>query len=592
MISPSKCTSPKHSERGIALLFCLVALLVLTAITAALIMMSSTDTIVNGNYRSEEVAFFAAKTGIYEAMDRMQQTNAASISCNVPTGVPGDTQPIATGCATAPAGVLYIINAGSSLTVKPWDSTNAYFDTEFCHEGYSLTGMSSASPGVPCSTIPSGTSWYSTVNSNYPWSGTSAAMPYEWVRINWKENKTQNYVSGGATPAVSYYAVNAAQTAATPVCFNGGAEVLLSTPAGVSPAYKSCGNYQTCGLTNPVITTPVLMITAMAITSNGSRQMVQAEAALNPPTVNISPCGISDPYGFFAYSTSCSPPSFDLGGNAHVDGYNSANGGTYATTHSNTSGSIGSNGGVYVHGTSTGVGGSVYVQALGPATAIPPYSGSCPGVDFSVAGNPTVGGVSQSTALTNPDVSVPPSGATNQSAGHNQNLVLVPGSYNTLSVGSGGTITLTAPGTYNVACITASGAGSNITISPANKAVTINVSGSGCSSAPVNFGSNTFINNSSGVAANMQINYQGSGTLTFTGGTSMYTVVNAPHAPVVLHGGADYYGTILANTIDDSGGTNLHFDTADTTLSGQTASTATATATGSYNPLAFHALPY
>jgi hypothetical protein len=72
----------------------------------------------------------------------------------------------------------------------------------------------------------------------------------------------------------------------------------------------------------------------------------------------------------------------------------------------------------------------------------------------------------------------------------------------------------------------------------------------------------------------------------------MYAVVNAPKAAVVLHGGADYYGTIMANTIDDSGGTNLHFDAADTTISGATAATATANASGSYNTLAFRSVPY
>jgi hypothetical protein len=190
-------------------------------------------------------------------------------------------------------------------------------------------------------------------------------------------------------------------------------------------------------------------------------------------------------------------------------------------------------------------------------------------------------------------VTIPPNpSSTDESAGHNVNLVLVPGNYRNVSVGSGGTITLTAPGTYNIDCITASGAGSNIAISPANKAITINISGTGCTSAPINFGSNTFINNSSGVAANFMINYAGTGTLTFTGGTSMYTVVNAPNAAVVLHGGADYYGTIMASTIDDSGGTNLHFDAADTTISGATAATATANATGSYNTLAFRSVPY
>ena len=87
----------KHQERGFALLFCLIALLILTAITASLVMLSGTETAVNGNYRSEETAFFAAKAGLYEALDRMQQTNAHSIASNLPTTVPSAT-----------GGVLYL----------------------------------------------------------------------------------------------------------------------------------------------------------------------------------------------------------------------------------------------------------------------------------------------------------------------------------------------------------------------------------------------------------------------------------------------------------------------------------------------------
>jgi hypothetical protein len=559
-------------------MFCLIALLILTAITTALVLMSDTDTTVNANYRSEETAFFAAKAGVYEALDRMQQSNASSIVASLPT---------TTGS------VLYLINSGSSLTVQPWTLTNTYVDDEFCHEGLSIGGWPTTAqvlpPDVPCTSLPSGSTWYTSVNSNYPWSGTSAAIPYEWVRINWKQNSSETYISGTGTSAVAAaYSVNPSKTASTPVCWNGGSEVLLSTPTGVIPAYTSCEQYQTCAPTNPIITTPVYMVTALSVTTNGSRHMVQAEAALSPPSMTVSPCGISDPYGFFAYGSTCSIPALVIGGNASVDGYNSSGGGTYAGTHRASLGTVGTNGGALAQGTSTNIGGKVYVPNVGS----PPGPGPCPD-DFSISGNPTYGGLATSTVLTVPTVNIPPNASTmDESAGHGSNIVLVPGNYRNVSVSAGGKITLTAPGVYNIDCITATSSGSNITISPATKAVTINISGTGCASSPVSFGSNTTINNSSGIAANLQINYAGTGTFTFTGGTSMYAVVNAPKAAVVLHGGADYYGTIMANTIDDSGGTNLHFDAADTTISGATAATATANASGSYNTLAFRSVPY
>jgi Tfp pilus assembly protein PilX len=142
-------------ERGIAILYCLFALLILSALTTSLILMSGTETSVNGNYRTEEIAFFAAKAGIYEALDRMQQSNATSVAAQIPTALP-----------SAAGGVLYIINAGSSLTVQPWNTSNKYYDDEFCHEGYSIAGMTSAPPDVPCTTLPTGSTWYSTATSN------------------------------------------------------------------------------------------------------------------------------------------------------------------------------------------------------------------------------------------------------------------------------------------------------------------------------------------------------------------------------------------------------------------------------------------
>jgi hypothetical protein len=563
----------RNIEHGVALVFCLFALLILSAVTATLIIASGTETSVNANYRTEETAFFAAKAGLYEALDRMQQSNSGSIAGQLPTAIPSAT-----------GGVLYIINSGSSLTVTPWDSTNAYFDDELCHEGYSIAGMNSAPPDVPCTTAPTVSTWYTTANSNYPWSGTSAAMPYEWVRINWKQNSSQAYLSGGSTPTATSYSVNSSGAASTPVCWNGGSEVLLSTPTGVSPAYTRCEQYQTCGTVSPTLSTPVYMITALAVTPNGSRQMVQAEAALTPPTVTVPHCGINDAYGFFAYGGTCTSPGLIIGGGASVDGYNSSSG-TYASTHTPTLGDVGTNGGAVEQGTSTSIGGNVYVPNVG--TGVPPGPGSCPGDDFSISGNPHYGALVQSSNLPIPTITIPPnSSTTDVSSG-----TIVPGNYRNLSVGSHGSVVLTAPGTYNFDCITA-GSWATISTSPASGKVTINVSGSGCASAPITFNSHAALNNTSQVASNIQINYPGTGSISVEGGPQMYCVINAPNAAVSVQGGADFYGTIMAYTIDDSGGTNLHFDAADTTISGQSATTATATATGSYNVLSFRSLTY
>jgi hypothetical protein len=579
----------ENKERGIALLLCILALFILSGIAASLLISSGTEGNINQNYRSEEVAFFAAKSGIYEALDRMQQSSTASIAAQVPTSAPSAT-----------GGVLYLINAGASLTVQPWTASNTYFDTEFCHEGYTIAGMTATTTELPCASVPSGTYYTSVnaVNTTDTWSGTKAAIPYQWVRINWKQNNTQTYLSGTApaTPVTANYSVNSTGlpgTAGTSVCLNTLLqEVLL--PAGNT----SCENYPSCASTSASvhqpISMPVMMVTALAVTPNGSRHMVQAEAALSPTTVTIPLCGTSTVPGFFAYSSASTcngamSDAFIIGGNATVDGYNSNNG-VYSNSNKQASlGNIGTDGGTVQNGNSVTVGGSVYVPSN------PPGPGPCPALFQQNGGTPT-SATYLSTVIPRPTVTTPAAGTTNESPDHShQILTLTPGNYGNLSVGSGYEIVLTAPGTYNVACISANSSGSNITISPSNQAVTINVNppvGSSCYNNPINFGSNTLINNSSEIAENLKINYAGTGRLDFTGGASTAAIINAPNAAVVLHGGSDFFGSIGAATIDDSGGVNLHFDSAAQATVTQAATTATWNQTGSYNILSFHSLPY
>ena len=146
--------------------------------------------------------------------------------------------------------------------------------------------MSNATPDVACTTLPSGSAWYSTVNSNAPWNGTTAALPYVWVRVNWKLNNSVPYLTaatslGVTTLSTSTYSVNGTQTASTPVCWNGASEVLLTSGS-------SCNQLTTGG----TAATPVFLITALAITSTGARQMVQAEMAAPPPTVISTPARV------------------------------------------------------------------------------------------------------------------------------------------------------------------------------------------------------------------------------------------------------------------------------------------------------------
>src|SRR4030095_4533052 len=83
------------------------------------------------------------------------------------------------------ANVIYVINPRGGETVAPWDPspTNKLFDWELCQEKVmSLTGTF----GIPCTTIASGSSWYSVVDnsqtSSAPWN-LSVPTDTKWTRI-------------------------------------------------------------------------------------------------------------------------------------------------------------------------------------------------------------------------------------------------------------------------------------------------------------------------------------------------------------------------------------------------------------------------
>ena len=99
---------PKTSQQGIALIFALLVLLLLSAVLMGMVMMSNTETNVSSNFRDEQTAFFASKAGVEETRDRMRSTATNSLSTFLPvTALPG-----------AANGVLYITNPAAGSTAS------------------------------------------------------------------------------------------------------------------------------------------------------------------------------------------------------------------------------------------------------------------------------------------------------------------------------------------------------------------------------------------------------------------------------------------------------------------------------------------
>lgn len=287
-----KTSQALRNERGVALFMAIFALLLLTSIAMGMIFLSDMETSVNSNYRTSVQAFYAARAGVQEGADRLREgvkfQNGTNYSIPRPTTMPS---------TSATTGVTYILNPSASETVAPWDLNNRYFDRELCNERFvngalsPLLGISPTGNGVPCTELPSLT-YYQQTPSIDPGTSTSAAMPYKWVRITWKQN-------GTSVP----YQVNSASPPPqnSKVCWTGDRQVTLDSLTG----YADC-ELPPAGSDRY---TSVYVITALARTSgqNGSMRMFQAEYAPHPP-LDVN-------------SAVSSKAGVNLTGNLQVNGY-------------------------------------------------------------------------------------------------------------------------------------------------------------------------------------------------------------------------------------------------------------------------------
>jgi Na+-transporting methylmalonyl-CoA/oxaloacetate decarboxylase gamma subunit len=229
--------TPKKSERGIALVFALLVLLLLSTVLMGMIMMSNTETNVSANFRDEQTAFFASKAAVEEVRDRMRSTATNSLSTNLPTtALPGATN-----------GIFYITNPASGETVTPWFplGTN-YPDTEICKEVTCASG------------VPTG-SWYATPQSASTSYAATPILTWKWVRVMAKANKSAT----GTTRVTSVDGT----TNGNRVCWTGTNEI-ATTMASCAAANS---NYL-----------PLYELTALAVTSGGSRRMTQYEVSRIP----------------------------------------------------------------------------------------------------------------------------------------------------------------------------------------------------------------------------------------------------------------------------------------------------------------------
>jgi len=577
----------RNKESGVALFFSIFALLLLTAIGAALIFMASTETSVNSNYRQEQVAYFAAKAGIEEARARMMASDP-----NTMYVAPGNASfPLfdssritqANPPSTANHMIYYVVNPGSGSAVQPWSSRNPYADDELCHDGYTslytTLSLTIVPPDVRCTPADLPSNTYVSYTSKLPFYGTSKALPYKWVRIAPKLNGSISYLTGTSSLSTLTYMVNPNSSVSvngnpvsidgtTPICWDGNEEKPLTTTT-VAPFISNCSQMTSTavGYTGAYMTN-VYVVTALGVSSdasNAARKVVQAEVALQPTT--------PFPYGLYATSSSCSPPAISFTGtNPSTNSYTTANGGTYATTISSSGGDIGSNGSVAVqNGNIGGIVGVLQPPPAGNGTCTNPVTINSPG--GSMMGTTTCPSGDNSNPPTScyvqapysfqtppPPSPLPPVTNYNPPSCSGGNC-MVPGAGGYGNINVNGTLYL-APGTYNLNSLTMQGNGQIIVNPPG--AVTLNIAGcanSTCASTlanPLTIAGNGITDDT--IPNDFTINYSGSGTVKVAGNGNVTAILNAPNAALNQQGNGAWFGSMLVSTASIGGNAFFHYD--------------------------------
>ena len=275
-----KSTKQTKSQRGIAMMVALLALLLLAAIGMGLMFMADTENSVNNNYRDSQKAYFAARAGAEQA--RLLIATDPNINAKA-FGLDGFMP-----SAASNTGMIYLTNPTSGEAIDPTTggvvnpslANNPYMDDQLCWEKY--VGLVLVAGTGPCGSnsqagqILTSNASFTNLTMPAPGSNGADALPFKWVRITNKQN-----LMGPLGQSVS-----TVSTAGQQVCWNGSQEVVI--PPGA-----------TCQGQTPVLM-PVWELTSLAATPKfgqnpGSRRMVQMEVAFRPPLIPPAPISTQAP---------------------------------------------------------------------------------------------------------------------------------------------------------------------------------------------------------------------------------------------------------------------------------------------------------
>jgi hypothetical protein len=221
----------KRTQLGIALLISIFILLLISVVAIALIVSSSTESSLAGNYRSSTGVYYAATAGLEEARSRLASKDPNSFKNTAPGFLPSPGTPMAIGA------VAYVLNPGPTDTLGTMLAT--YPDTQYVTEFGAGAATVTTTPSV----------W-----NRSPLNTLAFPAPlYKWVRINAVTEQSLNLL---VAPFASGPLDNT-----TPVYYD-----------GVQLNISNSGSQ-------------VLEITSLAVLPNGSQKVLQYIAA--PAPINL-----------------------------------------------------------------------------------------------------------------------------------------------------------------------------------------------------------------------------------------------------------------------------------------------------------------
>jgi len=554
---------PKHSsQKGVALFFALIFILILSVLSVSIMFVSQAETWSSLNYREMTQARYGAEAGLNSAANYITNTYCP----------PGNTT-----CTPATGDTLSLYHTNVSPVTLVSNGSPVVLSTTYSASNYPVASVENAFQSAALGSLSGGVA-----TVNYTATATLIAMNQVTTASGPATVQTWNITADGAIGGVRSATEEVTGIVEQQVTFG-------SSPL---PAY---GVFATGNGCNSILMSGGTMVKSY----NSSAPLSHGSITFNNfggnvgTNGNLTSSGSATVYGTLSTPRTGASSTTSCNSGA-VDAFNYSGGA--AVTECGTAPPV---------SPATTCGASP-VQLPAPISLSAPAMPTAPS-SWNTSSTVTVNSTATCTTL---HLSSGCSG----SAG---NLTFTPaaftsGSFPTINVNGGAKLTLSGSGTFTIEGLVTSGGGS-VTLNPTGpvtlNSTSVNLSGSnafvinnsspvtmnlygdssnngliisggtglsltGSSLVTLNIAStvNTPFNGSGGtftnatssgnvVAANFQIFYGGTSTITLSGGAQAGAVLYAPNAPINISGGTAWYGALIGSTVNDSGGANIYYDT-------------------------------